>query len=341
MVDGQLRDTVIRTDGVSVSVTLIKRHDDGGEEDGEQTTQKELRKRFTSGGKRIPRNRGELSAVTAAEMQGKLKKGQVVVGVDPGRSKIFTAVDIVVGEHHVVAAPGALRSERQPMRRASSKHWNSELGTSDRQRRERRIRGRAHPVIADYMRTVPSSRRHDWVAWGASWLARLRVLPQLVAYACDKQLRALRFHAYQARQRKTHWLLDRLTGGRNDVVIAFGNGGFSSSSPGFSSGPVRSLRREAQRRGLTLYNTGEFRSSQQCSRIIDHGMCTPGGKVAPADIGDVPAGNTRAARRAKQDAGDSAPICPVTFGSSEGMSDGMKGSATRDWLDRVWTCATR
>jgi hypothetical protein len=82
--------------------------------------------------------------------------------------------------------------------------------------------------------------------------------------------RRLRLHTYMKKQKAYNTICNRILSPSSDKppdfssIVAFGAAGFSSSSCGYASAPVKGLRRELSKRcSVVLVN--EFKTSQVCS----------------------------------------------------------------------------
>jgi hypothetical protein len=82
------------------------------------------------------------------------------------------------------------------------------------------------------------------------------------------RFRKIKFDNYVGKQKALSKMCQQIIGKPKDwhypdVVVAYGSGGFSSSSPGYASGPKKQLYRELKRRCTTRL-VNEFKTSQVC-----------------------------------------------------------------------------
>jgi hypothetical protein len=162
--------------------------------------------------------------------------------------------------------------------------YHTLLGTKDKHKREERTRQR-EPALAAFYASVPSFRTSDPAQ--AERHLRQVAAHHRKALAVSNSLSARRraFDTHARKQRLADELCARIlscagdSAGdaglgrtptpkarfREDVVVAFGDGGFSHASKGHAAGPNKWLKRQLARRCLVI-ETSEFRTSKLCSR---------------------------------------------------------------------------
>ena len=207
--------------------------------------------------------------VTAAFQPIEIAPGTVVLGLDPGRKHLVTAV-AGVGR----GAPTFRHSNRQ--------FW-TEAGYRRRQKKVKAWMAGADNDLAGFLTNTPSSR----VTTAVDYVKHLRyVLPRLheiFAFFGQPRMPKLRWKTHITKFKALDHLCRQLSQGSSQTVVAFGAAGFSSSSRGHAPGPVKAIR-ERLRQHCRVVDVDEYLSSQVCSKC--HQRTLKGKKAVDAD-GDV------------------------------------------------------
>ncbi len=223
----------IRTDGVTVSLTMKRNLPDGKEPP--------QKKRRVTG---PVTDRGPQPQTPA--------HAQRLVGIDPGRRDMVALVSnegdsFTVSTKSFVQASGAAAAARHTTRLLG----NSPLGDGT--------------TLLMRLQALPS--RRDMSQWDAYLAALLPLLDAIVVAYRTKSLRRWKFHMFQKRDRALDALCSRITTRKDNVLVAFGDA--SSCSSGFGSAPAplgRLRKRLATHHGASISLVEERYTSQKCCR---------------------------------------------------------------------------
>jgi hypothetical protein len=169
------------------------------------------------------------------------------VGLDPGRRSLFVAVD-----------------NEENVSKCSNKEWRSLAGMrSAQQKREGWLNNR--PDIKGIIRRIPIKGTAEVVHFQTYLQYVLLHKDTLLDFYGERKWRKLKWRAYTCKQRAFNEICNRITRGDSNTVVAYGNGGFSSSSRGHASAPVKQLYQQLRRR-CRVRLMDEHRSSIVCSK---------------------------------------------------------------------------
>ncbi|DBA77989.1 TPA: hypothetical protein ACH3X1_009144 [Trebouxia sp. C0004] len=191
-----------------------------------------------------------------------LVQPQRIVGLDPGRKALFTAVV------HSQQAADSLRGERPCQHRYDSlswscSRWQEAAGIKYRLHKTKLWISRKADLNAALLAT-PTAK----VASSAQFLHHIRHRMQHTAAAHthfgDRRHRQLRWRSFIKRQQAYSAICKEISGGSKDTVVAYGDANFSSNCcKGNPSTPTVSLRRKLGH-CCQVYDTDEFRTSRLC-----------------------------------------------------------------------------
>ena len=243
----------LQTDGVSVSVLMFQPH--AAPPAASTTTPAASKKR--------KRQEQDVSQWVQGLPDRHLLQPQRIVGLDPGRKALFTAVV------HSQQAAESLQAARPCQHRYDSLSWSC-----SRWQEAAGIKYRLHKTklwisrkaaLHDALLATPSAK----VATSADFLRHIRHRMQhtaaVQAHFGDRRHRQLRWRTFIKHQQAYTQICKEISGGSSDTVVAYGDAKFSSSCcKGVPSTPTVSLRRQLGH-CCQVFDTDEFRTSKLCS----------------------------------------------------------------------------
>ena len=251
----------VQTDGISVSVLMFQPFP-------EPPTQTNTATAATPPppGRKRKRQQQSSRAATGEWVQGLPDRHLVqparIVGLDPGRKALFTAVV------HSQQAADSLQGECPCQHRCDSlswscSRWQEAAGIKYRLHKTELWISRKADLNAALLAT-PTAK----VASSAQFLQHIRHRMQHTAAAQthfgDRRHRQLRWRSFIKRQQAYSAICKEISGGSNDTVVAYGDAKFSSSCcKGNPSTPTVSLRRKLGH-CCQVYDTDEFLTSKLC-----------------------------------------------------------------------------
>ena len=245
----------VQTDGVSVSVLMFQPHVESPA--ASPTTPSPL----PASKKRKWQEQSVIEWVKGLPDRH-LIQPQRIVGLDPGRKALFTAVV------HSQQAADSLQGERPCQHRYDSLSWSC-----SRWQEAAGIKYRLHktdlwisrrPDLNAALLATPTAK----VASSAQFLHHIRHRMQHTAAAQthfgDRRHRQLRWRSFIQRQQAYSAICKEISGGSSDTVVAYGDAKFSSSCcKGNPSTPTVSLRRKLGE-CCQVYDTDKFCTSKLC-----------------------------------------------------------------------------
>jgi hypothetical protein len=184
-----------------------------------------------------------------------------IIGLDPGRKNIFTAVVHSKESMETLQAPNGENIRNEVI------HWSRgrfyrECGYHKRTRLTKEW-SEANPRIKEFGEKVPSSKVADLV----SYLERVRFclayLDDLFSFYSSKRMKRLKWSTYIRRQQTYEKITKSLTGGHKRTIVAYGDASFTSSARGNVAVPTSTLRRKISSR-CRVVEIDEFRTSLLC-----------------------------------------------------------------------------
>ena len=242
----------VQTDGVSVSVLMIQPH--AASLDASSTTPS-----APPASKKRKRQEQHSSEWVQGLPDRYLDQPQRIVGLDPGRKALFTAVV------HSQQAAESLQSA-QPTKYDSlswsRSRWQEAAGIKYRLHKTN-LWLSSRPSLNAALLATPTAK----VATSAEFLHHIRHRMQHTAAAQDhfgdRRHKQLRWGSYIKRQQAYSAICKDISGGSRDTVVAYGDAKFSSCSKGTPSTPTVSLRRQLGH-CCRVFDTDEFRTSKLC-----------------------------------------------------------------------------
>jgi len=176
--------------------------------------------------------------------------GRKLIGYDPGRIDIFTAV------------VGASREEEKIIKMSRREYYMMTGMTKNLRDRNRWTKNA--PDINRMNTSTPPKRVSSAVLFTRHCHYAIDHLGVLVDFYGASRFTRQKFKTYMGKQKTWNEIADRLTGGDRRVVIAFGNGSFPHNSAGGASTPLKRLFWELRKRCIVRL-IDEYRTSVTCS----------------------------------------------------------------------------
>ncbi|KAA6418212.1 MAG: L-seryl-tRNA(Sec) kinase [Trebouxia sp. A1-2] len=185
-----------------------------------------------------------------------------IVGLDPGRKALFTAV-----VHSQPAADSLHRGRpcesKYDTLSWSCSRWQEASGIKHRLRKSELWLNRK-PALKAALLDTPTAKVWSTDQFMLHIKHRLQHAPEAIAHFGDRRHRQLRWSTYIKRQQAYAAVCKAISNGSRDTVVAYGDASFSSSCcKGNPSTPTVSLRRQLGGR-CRVYDTDEFRTSKLC-----------------------------------------------------------------------------
>jgi hypothetical protein len=299
----------VKTDGVAACVVMkrpvrVEEDDCTGEEGGEedkgseggqagQGAKKGKGKISDAGspseGKGQPRRKGKGGGKwTKGKKKKKKRKKKKKPGVPRGgwqldlTGKRVVAIDprIISVVSGVVYDPERLWMERSDTFAMSEREFYHMAGYHLRTRKtsvwEKRVE------IDEYNRGVPAGRTSRLAEYTERVCYVLKHIESVMSFYTARRFRSLSWNTYIKKQRAIDQLCRLITGGRDDTVVAFGDGDVYSGNGRGIGGPCETLKRRLERvhcRRGSFVEVDECRTSVVCSTC--DGPLTPAKKRKP------------------------------------------------------------
>ena len=190
-----------------------------------------------------------------------------IVGLDPGRKELFTAV--VYSHQAASSLPDAIRPHPAPYETLSwsSSRWQEASGIKHRQLKTALYMQQERQLMAQ-LEATPTAKVSTFAAFMPHVAYRLTHISRALEVFGSKKFRQLRWHTYRKRQQAYASMCNAITDCDSSTVVAFGDAKFSSSSGrGNPSTPTVSLRRKLGQY-CKVVDVDEFRTSQRCSSCL-------------------------------------------------------------------------
>ena len=245
----------VSTDGISVSVLMFQPH-------GASPTASSATLSTSAAGKKRRRQEQTSNEWVRGLPDRHLSQPARIVGLDPGRKALFTAVI------HSQQAAGSLQAARPCEHKYDSlswscSRWQEAAGIKYRLHKTELWINRRADLNAALLDT-PTAK----VGRSAEFLHHIRHRMQHTAatqaHFGDRRHRQLRWRSCIKRQQAYSAICKEISGGSSDTVVAYGDANFNSSCcKGNHSTPTVSLRRKLGQ-CCQVFDTDEFRTSRLC-----------------------------------------------------------------------------
>lgn len=238
------------TDGVSVGVATFRSKQDDSKEDtpsipAKSAKRKRTASRSTAWVQGVPAN----TPLTAER----------ILGLDPGRNSLFTAVI------HQERATNNLQAS-QPIKHQvlswSRSRWQEVSGIKH-SKLKRELWSRYDPILRDNLLATPTPKVASTAAFANHISHRLMHLPAAVAHYGARKYRQLRWTRYMQAQFAMASMCNSITGGKADTIVAYGDAKFACCGKGNEATPTTSLRKRLGKQ-CRVYEVDEFRTSKLC-----------------------------------------------------------------------------
>ena len=187
-----------------------------------------------------------------------------VVAVDPGRIDLVTCVS--KNQH-----------EEQSVTHYSNSDYREKIGSA-RAPTKRRTWLKKDNDLQDRLTALPTAKTASIQQLTVHMVELFRILDDVLQHNFKSKVRGLKFTQFGRKQKVMHDICKRIctspdVDDKRNVVVAFGNGMFSSTSKGHCPGPVKGVIAALRRRKVEVYVVNEDYTSQLCSQC--HEMLEP------------------------------------------------------------------
>ena len=175
-----------------------------------------------------------------------------VIGLDPGRSDLFVTTNSLDNSTS-----------------CSNKEWRHISG-ANRHLRKKKFWLKKEPFLSLVQNQLPPRGVADVYEFRDHLFELVAHQHDLLKFYNLPKHRRLRLHTYMKKQKAYNTICNRILSPSPNQppnfssIVAFGAAGFSSSSRGYASAPVKGLRRELSKR-CSVVLVDEFKTSQVCS----------------------------------------------------------------------------
>ena len=190
---------------------------------------------------------------------------QRIVGLDPGRNSLFTAV---VHEQQATSSLQAAQLVKHKVLSWTRSRWQEESGIKH-SKLKRELWLRDDPELHDNLLETPTAKVASSAAFGQHISHRLQHTAAAVAYYGARRYRQLRWGRYRKKQRAMAKMCNSIAGPRSnrrlkaDTLVAYGDAKFACCGKGNEATPTSSLRR-ALGAVCHVCEVDEFRTSRNC-----------------------------------------------------------------------------
>lgn len=174
-----------------------------------------------------------------------------VVGLDPGRDFLFVCND------------GSKKKIR-----CSTKEWRVKSGCAY-QSLKQNTHVKNSGIIGNEDADTLSPKVATTAAFTLYLDAFLENYKELVSCYGSLKWRQLRRKTDIKRQKAYNVMCKRIAGVNMNAIVAYGAGGFSSTSPGHASAPIKGLYKALLLRGFKVLLVDEHRTSKVCSKCLN------------------------------------------------------------------------
>ena len=188
-----------------------------------------------------------------------------IVGLDPGRINILTAV--VHSQQAADTVGNAVPSKYETIQYTSGR-WYEASGANFRTAKVHKWLRQDRPV-RQAIRSTPSAKTASAQTFQSHATHRLQHTPLVSAHFSAKRYPALRWRSYISRQKAFAEMCNIVTANDPDTVVAFGDASFSHNSRGRKSSLTTGLRRQLAGQS-SLYRVDEHNTSALCCACHEH-----------------------------------------------------------------------
>lgn len=243
----------VETDGISVSILMFQPTSGSTSVSAPPVASKKRKRR---------QQQQATSAWVSGMPDSQLLQAPRIVGLDPGRKALFTAV-----VHSQQAADSLQRGRpcesKYDTLSWSCSRWQEASGIKHRLRKSELWLNRK-PALKAALLDTPTAKVSSTDQFVLHIKHRLQHAPEAIAHFSDRRHRQLRWRSYIKRQQAYSAICKTISNGRRDTVVAYGDASFSSSCcKGNPSTPTVSLRRQLGSQ-CRVFDTDEFRTSKLC-----------------------------------------------------------------------------
>ncbi|KAL3148147.1 hypothetical protein ABBQ38_014429 [Trebouxia sp. C0009 RCD-2024] len=242
----------LSTDGVSVGVTTFNSKQTQPPPPAKSAKRKRNASRPSTWVQGLPAN----TPLTATR----------ILGLDPGRNSLFTAVIHEGQATDSLQAPIPIKHQVLSWSRS---RWQEASGIKHA-KLMRELWLHDDPILQEDLLTTPTPKVSSTAAFGRHIHHRLTHLPAAVSHFGARKYRQLRWSRYMQKQRAMASMCNSITGGKSDTIVAYGDAKFACCGKGNEATPTTSLRKNLGK-ACKVYDVDEFRTSKLCC-VCHHAM---------------------------------------------------------------------
>ncbi|KAL3143517.1 hypothetical protein ABBQ38_002321 [Trebouxia sp. C0009 RCD-2024] len=235
----------LSTDGVSVGVTTFNSKQTQPPPPAKSAKRKRNASRPSTWVQGLPAN----TPLTATR----------ILGLDPGRNSLFTAVIHEGQATDSLQAPIPIKHQVLSWSRS---RWQEASGIKHA-KLMRELWLHDDPILQEDLLTTPTPKVSSTAAFGRHIHHRLTHLPAAVSHFGARKYRQLRWSRYMQKQRAMASMCNSITSGKSDTIVAYGDAKFACCGKGNEATPTTSLRKKLGK-ACKVYDVDEFRTSKLC-----------------------------------------------------------------------------
>ena len=235
----------LNTDGVSVGVVTFKKQQAQPPPPAKSKKRKHNASKPSAWVQGLPAN----TPITAAR----------IIGLDPGRNSLFTAV---IHEEHATNHLQAPQPIKHQVLSWSRSRWQEVSGIKHA-KLMRELWIHDDPTVMENLLDTPTPKAATTVAFGRHIFYRLTHMPATVTHYGARKYRQLRWSLYMQKQRAMASMCNSITGGKRDTIVAYGDAKFACCGKGNEATPTTSIRKKLGA-ACRVYDVDEFRTSKLC-----------------------------------------------------------------------------
>ena len=182
-----------------------------------------------------------------------------IVGIDPGRINIYTAVVHTSQAAQTLQQPNAVRYETL---QCTAARFREQSGANARSAKVATWLKSDRGLNTTIM-NIPTSRTSSSLAFSQHVAYRLQHHQLIANHFTSRRYKTLHWKTYNQKQRALAMLCNEVTANNKDTVVAFGNASFAHNSRGRPSSLTKGFKRQLAGR-CRLYEVDERNTSAKC-----------------------------------------------------------------------------
>lgn len=182
-----------------------------------------------------------------------------IVGLDPGRINIYTAVVHTQQAAQTLLQPSADKYETL---HCTAARFREQSGASARSAKVARWL-RTDKCVDRTIRRMPTAHTSSSQTYSQHVAYRLQHSKLVANHFTSRRYKTLRWGTYISKQRAMAMLCNEVTANNKETIVAFGNAAFAHNSRGRSSSLIKGFKRQLAGR-CKLYEVDEHNTSAVC-----------------------------------------------------------------------------